>query len=381
MGSGRWGSGRLALMVGVAALVAGAVVLALNVVGDTPAPGVVEDVTPLGIRVDPRVAKAPGTELFGDVTVQPGSRLVGTTFPSGWLGSGEPRRATADEALLVLDGDPLEVWGRYTSELGMDEQLAARRSCVARAVTPSSQPPTSSDVTTPPGPPARVRLLTEDPLPGENELECTAEFRDGSLWLEAGGSRDSGLPVGHLWIQRITDSSVSYLEPGTFQLGVDEIVFERNGFEGMGDQRDPARDQVLGDAPLQPPDLPRNAVPRPLPQPGDRLDAGIDYYLDRTDLVMLPDGLSSAVTPSLSNRCNSGLMAVLVSNRKPKAAIDQILRNDDEDRQVTRAEFVDGEGRAVDGANLSEAGGFHLDLTALEAGPRRSLVYVVECGD
>ena len=131
MGSGRWGSGRLALMVGVAALVAGAVVLALNVVGDTPAPGVVEDVTPLGIRVDPRVAKAPGTELFGDVTVQPGSRLVGTTFPSGWLGSGEPRRATADEALLVLDGDPLEVWGRYTSELGMDEQLAARRSCVA----------------------------------------------------------------------------------------------------------------------------------------------------------------------------------------------------------------------------------------------------------
>lgn len=161
---------------------------------------------------------------------------------------------------------------------------------------------------------------------------------------------------------------------------MDEIVFERNGFEGMGDQRD-RRDQVLGDAPLQPPDLPRNAVPRPLPQPGDRLDAGIDYYLDHTDLVMLPDGLSSAVTPSLSNRCNSGLMAVLVSNRKPKAAIDQILRNDDEDRQVTRAEFVDGEGRAVDGANLSEAGGFHLDLTALEAGPRRSLVYVVECGD
>ena len=380
MGLGRWGSGRRALVVGVAALVVGAIVIALNIGGDPPAPGVGAAVTPFGVRVDPQVAKAPGTALFGDVTVQPGSRLVGTTFPTGWLGSGEPRRATADEALLVLDGDPLEVWDRYVDRLGMGDPLAAERACVARAVTPASQRTASSDGTTPAGPP-RTRLLTDDPLPGENELECTAEFRGGSLWLEAGVGQVSGLPVGHLWIQRITDSSVMYLEPGTFRLGVDDIVFEREGFGETGDQRDPARDRVLGDAPLQPPDLPRNAAPRPLPEPGDRLDGGIDYFLDGTDLAKLPDDLTSAVTPNLSDRCNSGLTAVLVSDRAPKSAIDQILRNDDQDLLVTRAEFVDRSGRTVHGAYLSEAGGFHLDLTALEAGPRRSLVYVFECGD
>ena len=162
---------------------------------------------------------------------------------------------------------------------------------------------------------------------------------------------------------------------------MDEIVFERNGFEGMGDQRDPARDRVLGDAPLQPPDLPRNVAPRPLPEPGERFDGGIDYFLDGSDLVMLPDGLSSAVTPTLSDRCNSGLMAVLVSDRAPKSAIDRILRNDERDLPLTRAEFVDRSGRSVHAAYLSEAGGFHLDLTALEAGAQRSLVYVFECGD
>lgn len=195
MGSGRWGSGRLALMVGVAALVAGAVVLTLNVVGDTPAPGVVEDVTPLGIRVDPRVAKAPGTELFGDVTVQPGSRLVGTTSPRAGWDRGSPGGRPPTKRSLVLDGDPLEVWGRYKrvghgrAACGQAIVHRTRRHAVIAAADVERCHHAARS-------PCSGQAADGGPASRRNELECTTRVRDGSLWLEAGVSRYSGLPVG-----------------------------------------------------------------------------------------------------------------------------------------------------------------------------------------
>lgn len=73
----------------------------------------------------------PGTELGPGVEVQAGSSLVGAPFPLLNMyaqNQGEPVRL-GWQALLVVDGDPVDVWDRYASELGVGDHASARNSC------------------------------------------------------------------------------------------------------------------------------------------------------------------------------------------------------------------------------------------------------------
>ena len=65
------------------------------------------------VGVDDSRLQPPGTPLGSGVKVQDGSRLVGRVFPAvDSFGSGS---SVGWQALLVVDGDPVEVWNRYGS--------------------------------------------------------------------------------------------------------------------------------------------------------------------------------------------------------------------------------------------------------------------------
>lgn len=111
-------------------------------------------------------------------------------MPKGW------------QALLVVDGDPVEVWNGYTKVLEVDD-AAAVDSCVVSAVVPPTDPPQERP------PPPEQRFLTEDRLDGENRITCRFLTDSVSVDMSVGAEpcRREGfvqcplIPIAHLRIE------------------------------------------------------------------------------------------------------------------------------------------------------------------------------------
>lgn len=313
----------------------------------------------------------PGTEIVPGVTVQHGSSLVGTAFPGVDVG-GNPVEVDLIgwQAALVVDGDPLEVWDRYVAELGLDERAQVRGACAVWAFPPvanGSAPPS--------------RLLTDPVLRGENHLDCHAYIGEVMMSMAvglqqcAGGRTDPCPPrsVSHLYIRDYDDPQYANLQ-GYF--GGDSLRWERGTYDGMS--------SVPAPLPTGPVVTPRVEVGERshLPEPGERLDDHLDYFLNGTGAALVPDGARSLVAPGMPIECNSGLVAVLEVPGRPEEAI---RRFDDADREIDAFPGIgtgeDAQGRTMAAGVMTAAGGFGLSFVAVDQGGDSSTVLVTECGD
>src|SRR3954471_6283339 len=73
-----------------------------------------------GVAVAPTAIIGPGSTIAGGVEVQVGSSLVVGAFPLVDSSTTPPTlRAGSWQAVVLVDGDPLEVWARYIDALGI----------------------------------------------------------------------------------------------------------------------------------------------------------------------------------------------------------------------------------------------------------------------
>lgn len=332
---------------------------------------------------EPRIAvfdealSPPGTALAPGVEVQSGSRVVGTSFPivEFFPNPGAVPAPLGWQALLVVDGDPITVWDRYVGHLGAPDSARAERSCVVVAVEAPS-PEAAEDDFLPPS----QRFITEAPIRGENRLECSATVGRVSMNLAVGAAPclDSGCDLraaSHLFIRVVSPPS----DHGFEQYGTDELRNQRAAVAAA----DP-------DAVVEPIPVPTGPIVQPelterfrshLPAPGERMDDGLDYYLDRAAVGLVPPAGSSLVAPALLVECNSGLVALL---KVPGTAAEAVASFDEPNEGDDLAPVVQGtdaDGRPWAGGFIGSAGGYDLNLVALETDDGTSTVLVTECGD
>jgi hypothetical protein len=270
----------------------------------------------VAVAVDPQALVHPGAPLGDGVTVRAGSELVGRAFPWSVPKPGAAVGWTLGwQALLVVTGDPLEVWDGYARALGLGAEADAARSCTVSVVDVSPSGSAAAATTTSMAGSQlarRERFLTEEPLRGENRLRCTARIRgvvmemawglDRACPIHTDGSwQCSSWKVDHLFLQRGPDGS-----RGSRSLGTDSLSWERGGMGvPAGEVRAPTfvLDDLRGRSTL--------------PGPGDRLDASLDDFLSHTaDLAIVPPGARSLVAPAIvvastagSSRCSGSAAA------------------------------------------------------------------------
>jgi hypothetical protein len=348
--------------------------------------------------------RPPGSPLDGSLRVQAGSQLVATAFPYD-----APRfdaAATSEDmgawqSLLIVDGNPIEVWDRYARALGIDDWGSARHACVVRRVpAPGERPPTTivgPTTTAAVGPPSGVpppgvggapagptvqelpfpeRLHVDPQLDCEEVLACEAQglhvsmvMRFGATLLCPGG--DTSSPRCERWRDRhlyLTVAPNVAVEPG------DVAVSRTVGGAGLASDGRPTS------GPIVPPRIEATGTVSSLPGPGDRFDAGLDGYLAGSRVVDLPPGARSLVAPSMPIECNSGLVAAL---EVPGAPPDALRTFDDAD-PTDRPMYVTAlrwKGRSALHGVISTAGGYALDLTAVASGGDSSDVLITECAD
>lgn len=324
-----------------------------------------------------------GSPLTAAVSVQPGSWLVGRVFPWATFDavpgpSGSDDAVLGWQAVLVVDGDPIEVWNSYARAFDVGDAAPAAQSCIVEAVTVS--PTTAEPGTTP----RARRFLTERRIEGENLLDCTAAV--GDLWMSMrvgldrscegfGDPRKCTLrPIAHLFVR----GGVTQLGG----LGADELRYER----GMGAfNPDPAaRMAPVPGGPVVRPDLPEPGSMPALPGPGDAIDDGIDYYLGSgADAAFrVPVGGRSLIAPAmLITWCNSGLVAVLRVQGSPDEAVGFLFDTGDSDyTNETRNGMTDDGARWTTGG-VGQSGGYDLGFTAVARGDDHTDLLLSECGD
>jgi hypothetical protein len=350
------------------------------------------------IAVDPDALRPPGSELAPGIEVQPGSSLVGTTFPllgisdegsSGW------------QAVLVVDGDPVEVWDRYATALDVADQAAAVDSCiVARDGTPQDpdwqQDPSGDDAD---HQPVEVkRFLTEPRMEGEDRIRCSATLDGVSMTMVVGAPRLGGClgdamtgceprPSSHLLLQVRTDGEAGQSSEGPY-LGTDELRYERSTYPApeTGHDGPPVTAAIPAGDPVPPraDDLGADLDSR-LPAAGEPFDDSLDAFLTRNGhatVNRVPDGARSLIAPAMLIDCNSGLVAVLgvpEGVREAVALFDEADEADDDPMDVDKG--TDDAGREWAGGTITTAGGYYLDVTAVADGDDSSTVLLTECGD
>ncbi len=352
---------------------------------------------------DADASAGPGTPLVPGVEVVDGSRLVGRVFPwappdmgiatEAWEGR-ETGTAPGWQALLVVDGDPVEVWDRYAAALGVPEASAVN-SCTVDIVTAPDITAEEATTTmmapeTPADAAARSRFLTEPVLAGENLLNCSAHVGDVSMFLKVGasrtcvsgadGSNDCSLrPLSHLMVR------VGQPQGDQPSFGTTELRYER-GFAAAGP------DGVDG-GPETWPAVPEGDVVAPQladlgpdprrPAAGDPLDDGIDPFLSYqgSSVFAVPPGARSLVAPALVIECNSGLVAVLRMPGNPADAIAYFDGAADLDDPITASDGTTEDGRTWVTGMIATAGGYYLGVTAVAHDDSSSDVLVDECGD
>lgn len=352
-------------------------VLGLACTSNDQAPGAAADASSeRPVAVVEQSLRPPGTVLAPGVKVQSGSLLVGTSVPliNFYPNPGAPSVQVGWQAVLVVDGGPLDVWGRYVAQLGIAEAAGALRSCTVVVVRPPTKE-AKADL----GPPAE-RFLTDPPLDGENRVECAATVGGTVMTLVKGAARcrNSGCDlhsVSHLFI-RVEEQRAA---DGVEQFGTDELRYRRAG-EAAADPN----------AVVEPLPVPTGHVFTPklegefrsyLPEPGDRLDDGLDYFLDGTRAGVLPPRGRSLVAPALLIECNSGLVALVEIPGSAAEAVALFDQADPQDDPLTLLQGTDREGRAWAGGMITTAGGYYLSLVAVQTSDAVSVVLVTECGD
>ena len=337
----------------------------------------------------------PGTALGGGVAVQEGSRLVGTVFPS-LHGRADARDWTA---LLVVDGDPVEVWDRYASALGVDDRADAPQSCVVMDVDAPPADPTGQGGLAEYEEAPPTRFLTEARIDGEDRLRCEASLRDVRITMAVGAARSprwrcdadasAGAPAtgcgraaeAHLLLQVFPSSADDTYE----RLGTYELRFQRTWAARVASgepQALPPEDELIPvpEGPIVAPDLEPDGLDSRLPVAGQPVDGGLDIYLG--DRWVVPEGGRSLVAPAMLLDCNSGLVAVLELEGAPATAARAFDDADPRDQDLQVTEGVDDDGlRWARGGAVDAAGGHALVTNAVDASDGRSFVLVTECGD
>lgn len=328
----------------------------------------------LRVAVVEESLRPPGTALAIGVEVQAGSLLVGMPIPliDLYPASGASPVPSGWQALLVVDGDPIDVWDRYAEHLGVAAAAGARRSCVVSAIVEPTKGTTGEGYVAP----AR-RFITDTPLGGENRVQCSATVGGTTMLLAVGaapclGSRCALHSASHLYIS-VRESPA---EDGSEQFGTDELRYERAS-EAADDP----------DAVTEPLPVPVGRVfapelagefPSHLPKPGQRIDDGLDYFLNGASVGLVPDAGRSLVAPAMLIECNSGLVALLEIAGSPSEAV-AMFDGGDHVRAVVHG--TDGEGGRWAVGGIASAGGYEMDLVALQTGEDASVVLVTECGD
>jgi hypothetical protein len=332
------------------------------------------------VAVDEDALQPPGTELVSGIEVQPGSALVATTFPivDLYLTPPSSTEPVGWQALVVVDGDPIEVWESYVVALGMPQNAGSRGACIVRPPVPAPVQGVSQ--------PLQQRLVTESRIEAEDHLECHATIGSTSMEMVVGSQQclqyehPECEPKGaaHLFIS-VRDTPI---DPTSESLGTDELRYERS-FEA-----DPSQEQHVVRIPI-----PTGPVVTPaldgdvatsLPEAGERVDDGLDYFLDRTRAGLVPKGARSLVAPAMLIPCNSGMVAIIQVAGTPRNAVDLFDRADGtdvDDPIASVLEGVDDQNRAWAGGEITTAGGYYLDILALDAGDDTSTVLLTECGD
>ena len=327
------------------------------------------------VAVDERSLRPPGTEMGPGAEVQPGSALVGTSMPIVNFASGSETGAPVLgwQAVLVVEGDPIEVWDRYVTHLGLyDDRAFGVGSCIVQAFS-ASTPFGGEDEE-----PWPQRFLTAPPVEGENRLACYVDAARVRMALVVGAMPcldykvdEPPCPlhlVSHLYI-RVLDAPQ---DQGPARFGTDRLNFGRNTI--------PSGAIVL-------PAFEEDQLVSRLPKEGERYDDGLDYFLDPASssddpmpISLVPEGGRSLVAPAILLYCNSGLVAVLEVPGSPVNAVDTFAQADPHNRFI-RLEGVDANGRSWTGGAVSSAGGYGVTVVGVDAGNETSTVLVTECGD
>jgi len=318
---------------------------------------------------EPGALQGPGTEIAEGIHVQPGSTLVGSAFPvvdpfedapapSGW------------QAVIAVQGDPVEVWDAYAAELGIEDDASAADACVvARPARPQD------------GIAANLRFLTEPAMGGEISLKCVARFGTltASLAHGAVGCVEPDVPDDPC---ELRSGSALYLRSapdGPRSSSADEYL----GTDPLRSERIHAGLDADPEGPVIPPDL-QGTGPSHLPGEGERIDDGIDDFLEVGDrdapVAILPDGAESLIAPALLIDCSSGLVAVVSLPEEPADAVTVFAAQDPQGATEART------GRLGDGSWATRffdtVGGYKLQLTAVTgADAGSSYVLATECGD
>ena len=278
------------------------------------------------------------------------------------------------QAVLVVEGNPIELWDRYVAHLGVDDaQAYASGSCVVQA---EEQLKKGELFESPP-----ERSVTEPPVEGENRIACHASVPGVTMALVVG--------LMPCLDYKIDDPPCPLHSASHLYIGVRDQVEDR--LEADGPRAfEPALGtepgEMMGSAP-RPEDaldmaalLDDEAVSR-LPEAGERFDDGLDYYLDGSDAALVPRGGRSLVAPAILLDCNSGLVALLEVSGTPAEVVAIFDEADDQDDDLMSVEGTDAQGRSWAGGTITTAGGYYLDLVALDTGDGMSTVFLDECGD
>ena len=383
----------------VAALAVGALVL--TGCGDPDETGGSTSAAP---SADADALAGPGTPLAPGVEVVDGSRLVGRVFPwappdmgiamEAWEGRGTGT-APGWQALLVVDGDPIEVWDGYAAALGVPEASAVE-SCTVDIVTAPDITAEEATTTmmapeTPADAAVRSRFLTEPALAGENVLDCSARVGAAQMFMKVGasrtcvsgadGSNDCSLrPLSHLMIR------VGEPQGEQPSFGTTELRYER-GFAAAGPDGVDGGSETWPGVPegdVVPPQLPDLGPEPALPAAGDPLDDGIDPFLSYqgSSVFAVPPGARSLVAPALVIDCNSGLVTVLRMPGTPADAIAYFDGAADMDDPIRTSEgTTSDDDRAWVTGMIATAGGYYLGVTAVAHDDSSTDVLIDECGD
>lgn len=337
------------------------------------------------VAVDASRLQPPGTPLGPGAEVQAGSYLVGEALPvvEFYPQPGVAPGPLGWQAVLIVDGDPIEVWNRYVEHLGLaDERATAHGSCLVKVTRTPTAEELAADSNA--GQPIE-RFITEPPLEGENLIECYAAAEGVTMALAVGtlpclSFQPSEPPcrahaVSHLYVSVTEDS----LNEAFVQLGADQLRFERA--QTPADPDNVVEPLPVPSGPAVPPSLEGGGESR-LPEEGERLDDNLDYFLDRWPVGLVPRGARSLVAPAMLIDCNSGLVALLEVAGSPVEAV-RLFREAAGSGEAGAAPVTgdDSQGRAWAGGEISSAGGYDIDLVALDTGGGKSAVLFTECGD
>lgn len=353
----------------------------------------------LPIAADLASLHPPGTELAPGIEVQEGSWLVGTVFPLVDVAVRGDAVATGDvhgwQALLVIEGSPVEVWDRYAAAFDIHDRADAVHSCVAMQVGSQRPPMDVPDDTVlverserPP-----TRFLTEPRLDGEDRLRCEATLGGVSMALGHGVSRtprsecaaERNCPhaaESHLLIR--VDGTGGGDLVGYESLGTDELRYDRTreaqiAAGGSLNHAPPEEWIPVPEGALVAPELRVDTGQSRLPSPGERLDAGLDSFLGHGWVV--PQGGASLVAPAELIDCNSGLAAVLSLDAEPPGAISKFDDPELNDFSGMITGGDDGEGPPWAAGYFASAGGHHLQAVAIASPGGSSTMLITECGD